>query len=66
MLEVCFNMVTEYKVINATYQEFHDQVAALLSEGWQPQGGVSIIREYITTPTTYYFQAFVRDNATEK
>jgi hypothetical protein len=53
-------MVTEYKVINATYDEFHTQVAALLSEGWQPQGGVSIIREYITTPTTYYFQAFVR------
>ena len=53
-------MITEYQVINATYDEFNRQVAKLLAEGWQPQGGVSIIREYITKPTTYYFQAFVR------
>ncbi len=53
-------MITEYKVINATYDEFHKVVAELLSEGWQPQGGVSVIREYFTVPTTYYFQAFVR------
>jgi hypothetical protein len=53
-------MITEYKVINASYDEFHKVVAKLLSEGWQPQGGVSVIREYITVPTTYYFQAFIR------
>jgi hypothetical protein len=53
-------MITEYKVINASYDEFHKLVAQLLSEGWQPQGGVSVIREYFTVPTTYYFQAFVR------
>ena len=53
-------IVKEYKVINASYEEFHKQVAILLVEGWQPQGGVSVIREYITVPTTYYFQAFVR------
>jgi hypothetical protein len=53
-------MIKEYKVINATYDEFHKQVAMLLGEGWQPQGGISVIREYITVPTTYYFQAFVR------
>jgi hypothetical protein len=53
-------MVTEYQVINATYDDFHQQVTKLLAEGWQPQGGVSIIREYVTQPTTYYFQAFVR------
>lgn len=52
--------VTEYQVINATHDEFHRRVAELLAEGWQPQGGVSIIREYLTVPTTYYFQAFVR------
>jgi hypothetical protein len=51
----------EYKVINATYEEFHKQVATLISEGWVPQGGVSVIREYITVPTTYYFQAFVKN-----
>ena len=28
------NMITEYKVINASYDEFHKQVAQLLSEGW--------------------------------
>lgn len=53
-------MVREYKVINATYDEFHFQVALSLAEGWQPQGGVAIVREYLTVPTTYYFQAFVR------
>ena len=53
-------MIIEYKVVNGSYDAFNQAVAILLSEGWQPQGGVSIIREYITTPTTYYFQAFVR------
>jgi|APGre2960657373_1045057.scaffolds.fasta_scaffold28328_3 hypothetical protein len=54
-------MITEYKVINATYEEFHKEVAKLLSEGWQPQGGVSVVRSwYSNDPTTYYFQAFVR------
>jgi len=53
-------MVCEYCVINATYNEFNRQVALLLSQGWQPQGGVAVIREYLTEPTTYYFQAFVR------
>ena len=54
-------MIKEYKVINATYDEFHKQVAMLLSEGWQPQGGVSVLRSWYTPdPTTYYFQAFVR------
>lgn len=53
-------MIREYQVINATDVEFHQQVAELLAEGWQPQGGVAIVREYITQPTTYYFQAFVR------
>lgn len=54
-------IVTEYKVINATYEEFHKQVAELLSEGWQPQGGVSVVRNwYSINPTTYYFQAFIR------
>ena len=53
-------MITEYQVINATDIEFHRLVAELLAEGWQPQGGVSIVREYFTQPTTYYFQAFVR------
>lgn len=52
--------VNEYRVINATYDEFHRQVAELIAQGWQPQGGVSVIREYLTVPTTYYFQAFVR------
>ena len=41
-------MVREYKVINATYDEFHFQVALSLAEGWQPQGGVAIVREYLT------------------
>ena len=50
--KVYFNMVKEYKVINASYDEFHKQVEELLSEGWQPQGGVSVIREYVTVPTT--------------
>jgi Domain of unknown function (DUF1737) len=53
-------MITEYQVINATDVEFHRQVAELLAAGWQPQGGVAIVREYLTQPTTYYFQAFVR------
>lgn len=54
-------MITEYKVINASYDEFHKLVAELLSEGWQPQGGVSVVRSwYALNPTTYYFQAFVR------
>ena len=54
-------MIKEYKVINATHEEFHKQVAILLSEGWQPQGGVSVVRNWYTPdPTTYYFQAFVR------
>jgi len=53
-------IVKEYKVINASYEEFHKQVAILLVEGWQPHGGISVIREYITVPTTYYFQAFIR------
>jgi hypothetical protein len=53
-------MITEYKVVNAVYKEFHEIVAQLLAEGWQPQGGICVIREYFTTPTTYYFQAFVR------
>ena len=53
-------MIAEYRVINASYDEFHRQTATLISEGWQPQGGVSVIREYVTVPTTYYFQAFVR------
>jgi hypothetical protein len=52
--------ITEYKVVNGSYDAFHHTVEILLSEGWQPQGGVSIIREYVNTPTTYYFQAFVR------
>ena len=55
-----YRAVTEYKVINASYEEFNKQVSDALDEGWQPQGGVSIIREYVTIPTTYYFQAFVR------
>ena len=54
-------MISEYKVINATHDEFHKQVVDLLSQGWQPQGGVSVIRSWYTSvPTTYYFQAFVR------
>ena len=54
-------IIKEYKVINATYEEFHKQVAVLLSEGWQPQGGVSVIRSwYKPDATTYYFQAFVK------
>lgn len=53
-------MITEYKVVNAVHKEFTEMVAELLAEGWQPQGGVCVIREYLTTPTTYYFQAFVK------
>jgi len=54
-------MITEYKVVNAVYKEFHEMVAQLIAEGWQPQGGVSIERNwYSENPTTYYFQAFVR------
>jgi hypothetical protein len=53
-------MLTEYQVINATHDEFHQQTRVLIAEGWQPQGGVAVIREYLTVPTTYYFQAFVR------
>ena len=53
-------MVREYRVINATHDAFHQMVMELLADGWQPQGGVAIIREYLTVPTTYYFQAFVR------
>ena len=47
-------MIKEYCVINATYDEFNRQVAELLKEEWQPQGGVAIVREYLTVPTTYY------------
>lgn len=53
-------MITEYKVVNAVHKEFTDMVEQLLAQGWQPQGGVCVIREYLTVPTTYYFQAFVR------
>jgi hypothetical protein len=54
-------IVKEYQVINATFDEFHLQVKELLAAGWQPQGGVSVVRSwYAITPTTYYFQAFVR------
>lgn len=53
-------MIQEYCVINATYDEFNRRVAELIADGWQPQGGVAIVREYLTVPTTYYFQAFVR------
>ena len=53
-------MIQEYRVINATYDEFHRMVADMIANGWQPLGGVAIIREYLTQPTTYYFQAFVR------
>jgi hypothetical protein len=53
-------MVQEYCVINATYDEFNRRVAELILQGWQPQGGVAVVREYLTEPTTYYFQAFVR------
>jgi len=53
-------MIQEYRVINATHDEFHRIVAGMIADGWQPQGGVAIIREYLTEPTTYYFQAFVR------
>ncbi len=53
-------MIREYRVINATHDAFHQMVMELLADGWQPQGGVAIIREYLTEPTTYYFQAFVR------
>jgi hypothetical protein len=50
----------QYKVINATHDEFHRMAGELIKEGWLPQGGVAIIREYLTTPTTYYFQAWIR------
>lgn len=50
-------MITEYQVINAVYPEFLDKTALALTQGWQPQGGVSIVRE---NQTTYYFQAFVK------
>lgn len=53
-------MIREYRVVNAMHDEFHQMVMELLADGWQPQGGVAIIREYLTVPTTYYFQAFVR------
>jgi len=54
-------MITEYKVVNGSYDAFHHEVAVLLSEGWKPQGGVSVERNwYSENPTTYYFQAFVR------
>ena len=54
-------MVKEYKVVNASYAAFHDAVAELLREGWQPQGGVCVLRNWhAPDPTTYYFQAFVR------
>ena len=52
----------EYKVINGSYDAFHQEVATMLAAGWLPQGGISVIREYITVPTTYYFQAFIKDN----
>lgn len=52
----------EYKVINATHDEFHRMAMELIKEGWQPQGGVSVIREYLTVPTTYYFQAWTRSD----
>jgi len=50
----------EYRVINATHDEFHRMAMELIKEGWTPQGGVAIIREYLTKPTTYYFQAWCR------
>ena len=50
----------EYKVINATYAEFHLLAAEMIRDGWTPQGGVAIVREYLTAPTTYYFQAWTR------
>jgi hypothetical protein len=52
----------EYKVINATHDEFHRMAMELIELGWRPQGGVAIIREYLTVPTTYYFQAWCRTN----
>jgi hypothetical protein len=52
----------EYKVSNASYDEFHKMTMELIKEGWLPQGGVSVIREYLTQPTTYYFQAWTRTN----
>jgi hypothetical protein len=52
----------EYKVINATYAEFHLLAAEMIRDGWLPQGGVAVIREYLTAPTTYYFQAWCRTN----
>jgi hypothetical protein len=51
----------EYKVINATHDEFHRMANELIEQGWRPQGGVSVIREYLTMPTTYYFQAWCRN-----
>jgi hypothetical protein len=50
----------QYKVINATHDEFHRMADELIKEGWTPQGGVAIVREYLTKPTTYYFQAWIR------
>ena len=52
----------EYKVINATYAEFHLLAAEMIQDGWLPQGGVTIVREYLSAPTTYYFQAWTRTN----
>ena len=52
----------QYKVINASYDVFHLEVAKMLANGWQLQGGVSVIREYRTVPTTYYFQAFIKED----
>lgn len=54
----------EYKVINATHDEFHKLANELIRQGWLPQGGVAIIREYLSRPTTYYFQAWTRTNPT--
>jgi len=40
----------QYKVINATHDEFHRMADELIKEGWLPQVGVAIVREYLTTP----------------
>ena len=52
--------VTEYQVVSeSSFQAFRLRINRLLEEGWQPQGGLTVISSVMVNDTTYY-QAMVR------
>jgi len=53
-------MKTEYKLLVRTHlTDFENAAIRLLSQGWEPQGGVSITVMSVTLDTKFA-QAFVR------